>query len=219
MANETKNAFQDTARPEGFSWTKFKVAAEGSTAQITIPCLLTWTKNVAEPEIGDDEKKKWSVGIAIPKTDEAKPLVDALRKAEADIIKAAGIKGAFPSFLRDGAAKDSSGLYVKSSGKLADFMYTTGKTRKAPRCLERGSNGSFIEFDAKSVNAGGFAMLSASLIVVGHGSDSKKGSSLWFDKILWLGGGNQIAGGGGVSDEEAFDFGGDDTKSSGSSFI
>ena len=197
--------FVDEKHPEGFAWNKFKVKTEGERADLVIPCLVSWGKNVSEPDVDDEGRKKWSVGFAIPK-EGAEELMAQLREAEEAIVRTAGVKGAFPSCFRDGAAKDGSGMYVKSRGALADFWYGTAKTRKAPRVIERGDGSGFLDIDPGRVVGGGYCMLSTSMVVLGYGSDSKKGSSLWFDRILWLGGGNQIAGGSSMSDEDAFDF-------------
>ena len=45
--------FVDEKHPEGFAWNKFKIKVEGDRADLVIPCLVSWGKNVAEPEVDD----------------------------------------------------------------------------------------------------------------------------------------------------------------------
>ena len=191
-----------TNLPEGFSFDAFKIEVDGTRATIVCGALLNWTQSLAEPVTYPDGNQRFEVGIAIPKN--AEKLVAAIRDAEKQITTAAGVKGAFPSAFRDGAAKDGSGMYAKAKGRLEDFYYATLKTKRAPRLVEKGTSG-WIEVEASEVKSGGFAVVSFDLIVIGHGSDSKKGTSGWLNRLAWMSGGDQISGGGGAGADDDLD--------------
>ena len=195
--------------PAGFSWDKYKIEVSGDKIKLVVPMMPTWTKELTDPVIEPDratgkDVAKYIIAGAIPKT--ATKLIEAIKAAEAEAAKNAGIKNAsFPSFLRDGADKDSSGNYIKQGGRLKDFHYFSAKTKKQPRVLERGT-ASFIDADPASVYAGGFCVLSGTLLFVGWGSDAKKGSSLWFNQLLWCGGGTNMGGGGSSAEDDFSDY-------------
>jgi hypothetical protein len=205
---DTSFNLKDFPPPAGFSFDKYDVkhVEASNTVQVTLPVLLTWTRELAVPETNDvDGAKKWIVGFAIPKAEGAKALA-AIKAACDTMMKADGHKaGAYPHCVRDGGAKDGNGMFVKSGGKLADWAYCTAKTKRVPRLLEKASSG-MLEIEATKVQAGTYAYLAANIIAIGYGekAGNKRGTSCWFNKILWLGGGNPIVGGGARSDEEDF---------------
>jgi hypothetical protein len=197
----------DFPLPEGFSFSKYKLNLDESTNKIacTIPVFFTWTRELVTPEVDEATNvKKWSVSCAIPKeaseavVAEARKLCDAMMKADGNKT------GAYPHFMRDGAAKDSSGMFIRSGGRLQEYYYFTAKTRNLPKVLQR-VDGDLIPAESLDiVYSGGYGFIAGSIIPISYGdSSSKRGTSFWFNKILFAGGGKAL-GSAGRSDEDDF---------------
>ena len=199
-------AFSVTNLPseDFFERARFNYDASVNTLRVTLPVLFHWTGSLAKPDEGPNGKDdlKWSVGCAIPTAQS--DLIGQIRTHEAMLAKAHGLKGAFPSFLRDGAAKDASGLFLKSKGRLQDFHHFTAKTKRPPRIVEKAPSG-MLEVQPERLFSGTFGLIAMDLIIIGFGSDTKKGTSAWFSSILSCGGGKPLRGG--AQDDES-DFGG-----------
>ena len=200
----------EQGRPEGLSLDAFKVElnADETSFKLVAPVKLTWVRELQQPELieGRDgaEEKKWSVAAAIPKVGSDK-LLAAIKAASDTIAKNAGVKGPYPHFLRDGAATDSAGMFVKQDGRLQNYHYFTAKTKRAPVVKTQGSDG-FLPCDLEDIYSGGYALLSCNVIMVTYGGSAggKKGTSAWLNRLLWVGGGTNLGGGSGGSEVDDF---------------
>jgi hypothetical protein len=209
MSEAVENVYtpESFPKPEGFSFSKYKLALDESRNNIavTLPCLLIWTKDCIEPEVDAiSGAKKWSLSLAIEKG-EGDALIKELKSSIDKMMKADGVKGAFPNCIKDGAAQDSDGNYFRSGGRLMHYHYANAKTKQPPKVLTR-EDGDLITLpDTSQVISGTYAMIAGTIIPVNFGEGGKRGASLWFNKILLCGGGRPL-GGNSRSDED--DFGG-----------
>lgn len=195
----------DFPKPEGFDFKKFRVAYEESrnNVVVTIPALLTWTRDCITPETDEaTQQKKWSLSLAIEKG-EGDAFIKEVRSACDLMMKADGAKGAYPHCIKDGAAKDAEGVYLRSGGRLEHYFYCNAKTKNAPKVLVREDGDLITKLDTSEVIAGTYALVAGTIIAVSYGEGGKRGTSLWFNKILLCGGGKPL-GGSSRSDDDDF---------------
>lgn len=151
--------------------------------------------------MSEDQEKKYSVMLLIPKTDKA--TVEKLRNAEKAAIeqgKAGVFKGKLPRDLalilkdgdEDGAAED----YPERAGHL--YMTVSAKTQYRPGVVDRSLQ---PILDQSEVYSGVYARASVTAFPYTFGS--KKGISFGLNNVQILGGGESLAGG--LRAEDEFD--------------
>ena len=114
MASANNYPTADFSLPSGISLDKFSIKHDTARNALTcsLPVLLQSVYELANPVDDQFAKtpggKKYSVGLAIPKT--ALPMLKEL-KAKSDALMAAdGVKGPYPSAIKDGGSQDGNGL-------------------------------------------------------------------------------------------------------------
>jgi hypothetical protein len=195
----------DFPKPEGFSFAKYKLALdEGrNVIALTVPALLTWTRDCITPEVDEaTQQKKWSLSLAIEKG-EGDDFLKEVRVACDKMMKADGVKGPYPHCIKDGAAKDQDGNFYRSAGRLHNYFYLKAKTKQPPKVLSREDGDLITRPDTSEVIAGTYALVAGSIIPISYGEGGKRGTSFWFNKILLCGGGKPM-GGSSRSDEDDF---------------
>lgn len=209
MSDDIYKATDFPMPPSGIDFTRFTVKhdAARNSASITCPVLLQSSFELVNPtdNVHKPGTQKWTGGFCIPKVAGA-PLLAALKKVSDEMMKLDGAKGAYPNAIKDGAAKDGSGLYVKAGGKWSEFAYFSAKSYRCPTFTKKDQNGALIEIPANELVQGTYGILLLDLIVVSHGGQGgaggKRGTSAWMSRYHQVGGGMPIGGGAGRDESD-----------------
>jgi len=209
MASANNYPTADFPPPSGISLDKFSIKHDTARNALTcsLPVLLQSVYELATPVDDQFAKtpggKKYSVGLAIPKT--ALPMLKEL-KAKSDALMAAdGVKGPYPSAIKDGGSQDGNGLFVKAGGAWSEWYYFTAKSKRPP-VVTRKEQGQVIEVPLAEAQAGTWALVLFDLIAISYGGQGgaggKRGTSAWMSRIHLLGGGKVIQTGGRSDDSD-----------------
>jgi hypothetical protein len=198
----------DFPLPPGATLDRFSIKQDASANKLTVSATV-WLQSVYELHNPAEDTfakqpggKKYTVGLAVPKT--ATGFLSQLKKAADAMMLADGVKGAYPHAIKDGAAQDGNGLYVKAGGRLQEWAYWSAKSKRPP-IVTRKEGDHVIEVPVTEAIGGTWAIVLFDLIPIAYGGQAgggKRGTSAWISRLHLLGGGKPIQGGGRSDDTD-----------------